>query len=426
MKLKLLAAFLFSSFAATLTAQNCAPGWMYYRNILVDNTANANPLVDYQVRVMMNTALLISQGKLNTDGSDLRFTDNSSCTPLHFYMDSLNPVAFTHIWVKIPFVAANSVGVIDVYYGNPSATVSPANGDSTFLFFDDFEDASIDVSKWDTVGSFSAWTESGGSMDYASTPFASSSRWKYVRSTMSFSSPVFAEFGLDQDYNNAIFGFASTDNVLDRYMFRALSPVNDTLRIIHFNDTTSNGVYIPGTYDFPFFRVPFNLPNNYRVHAGINGSSNLEFSEFSFIDSSRVNSTNWPLNTITMTGWHFCLSTLGNTDAASCQYIKVRRGEYGNPITSVLSEGTLTGVEAIDPFAGITISPNPSNGEFSVDLSVSAQMQLRMTDMTGRVVYTSTLAGGQRHSLAPGVPAGVYFVTFISRNQTSTKKVVIK
>jgi hypothetical protein len=45
-----------------------------------------------------------------------------------------------------------------MYYGNAGASAA-TNGNATFLFFDDFEDGSIDGAKWTNSGSFS---ESGG------------------------------------------------------------------------------------------------------------------------------------------------------------------------------------------------------------------------------------------------------------------------
>jgi hypothetical protein len=45
-----------------------------------------------------------------------------------------------------------------VYFGNALA-ISNSNGEDTFIFFDDFDDGTIDVGKWETYG---PWTESGG------------------------------------------------------------------------------------------------------------------------------------------------------------------------------------------------------------------------------------------------------------------------
>ncbi|TDA42196.1 MAG: hypothetical protein DSO07_00605, partial [Thermoproteota archaeon] len=50
--------------------------WQYRRPITIDNTQNANALTDYQVKIVVDTASLISAGKMKSDGSDIRFTDS--------------------------------------------------------------------------------------------------------------------------------------------------------------------------------------------------------------------------------------------------------------------------------------------------------------------------------------------------------------
>ncbi len=53
----------------------------------------------------------------------------------------------THFWVKIPFIPAFSSLNFYILYGNPSATAR-SNISTTFLFGDDFNDNSVDTSKW--------------------------------------------------------------------------------------------------------------------------------------------------------------------------------------------------------------------------------------------------------------------------------------
>jgi len=53
------------------------------------------------------------------------------------------------IQVKIPSILAGSTKTIYMYYGNPSASAT-SNGDNTFSFFDDFNDNSLNSTKWQT------------------------------------------------------------------------------------------------------------------------------------------------------------------------------------------------------------------------------------------------------------------------------------
>ena len=123
-------------------------GWGYRRAITISNTGNANTLTGYQVLVTLDTASLISAGKMRSDGGDIRFTDSDGTTLLSYWIESGINTASTKVWVKVPSIPASSTKTIYLYYGNPNA-VSASNGDATFDFFDDFNDGTVDTSKWD-------------------------------------------------------------------------------------------------------------------------------------------------------------------------------------------------------------------------------------------------------------------------------------
>jgi uncharacterized membrane protein len=111
--------------------------WSYRKPILINNTLNPNNLTDYQVLVTLDTQNLISQGKMRSDCGDIRFTDSDGSSLLNYWIESGCNTNNTKIWVRVPFIQANSAKTIYVYYGNPSAT-SLSNGTATFDFFDDF------------------------------------------------------------------------------------------------------------------------------------------------------------------------------------------------------------------------------------------------------------------------------------------------
>jgi len=109
-------------------------GGTYRKPITIDNTNNANTLSNYQVLVTLDTASLISAGKMRSDCGDVRFKDSDAQTQLSYWIESGCNSANTRIWVKVPTIPASSTKTIYVYYGNPSAT-SQSNGSSTFLAF---------------------------------------------------------------------------------------------------------------------------------------------------------------------------------------------------------------------------------------------------------------------------------------------------
>jgi len=107
--------------------------WLYRTPIAIAENSGNN-LTDYQIGLIVNTASLIAAGKMRSDCGDLRFADDG--TQLSFYLEIGCNTPSTLIWVKVPFIPANSTVTIYMYYGNASAT-SASNGDNTFEFFDD-------------------------------------------------------------------------------------------------------------------------------------------------------------------------------------------------------------------------------------------------------------------------------------------------
>ncbi|MHC4499046.1 MAG: DUF2341 domain-containing protein, partial [Planctomycetota bacterium] len=122
--------------------------WDYRREITVDNTGNAQALADYVVLVEVDTAALISSGKMNADGSDIRFVDDNDLSAIDFWIESGVNTANTRIWVEVPNIPASSNDTVYMYYGNASAP-NESNGSATFDFFDDFEgDAAAQADGW--------------------------------------------------------------------------------------------------------------------------------------------------------------------------------------------------------------------------------------------------------------------------------------
>ncbi|MEM5815923.1 MAG: DUF2341 domain-containing protein [Candidatus Aenigmatarchaeota archaeon] len=105
--------------------------------IPINITENSgNDLYDYQVLITINTQELISQGKMRNDCGDIRFTDSDGVTLLNYWIEPNNcNTENTRIWVKVPYIPANSNKTIYLYYGNPEAT-SLSNGTATFIAFD--------------------------------------------------------------------------------------------------------------------------------------------------------------------------------------------------------------------------------------------------------------------------------------------------
>ncbi len=108
-------------------------GTQYYIPITINNTGNSNTLTNYQVLVTVNTASLITAGKLQSDCRDLRFRDSNQTTNLtNYWIENCNNTG-TKIWVQVPSIPASSTKTIYMYYGGPSTDVAQSSITNTFL-----------------------------------------------------------------------------------------------------------------------------------------------------------------------------------------------------------------------------------------------------------------------------------------------------
>jgi len=108
----------------------------YFIPVTINNTGNSSTLTNYQVEVTVNTAALITAGKMESNCADIRFQDSDQSTNItNYWVENCNNSA-THIWVKVPSIPASSSKTLYMYYGNSSDT-SQSNGSSTFTQFGD-------------------------------------------------------------------------------------------------------------------------------------------------------------------------------------------------------------------------------------------------------------------------------------------------
>ncbi|HSJ56120.1 MAG TPA: DUF2341 domain-containing protein [Anaerolineae bacterium] len=171
--------------------------WQYVRELTIDNTANGDTLTDYQVLVQFDTQTLIAAGKMNADGSDLRFTTDfvgwldywiENGIQGEFGMDEPD----TKVWVEVPVIAGSATTTIYMLYGNPAAAAM-SDIQATFVFGDDFDDNSLDTSRWEAI----AWEqgniqEQNGRIEHLS-PKSLPQSGSLIQSTRTFTEPVVIE-----------------------------------------------------------------------------------------------------------------------------------------------------------------------------------------------------------------------------------------
>jgi len=96
-----------------------------YRVPITIKENSGNNLIDYPINITIDTASLISQGKMKTDCGDIRFTyvyPNGTEVKIPYWLDFGCNTQNTRIWVKVPSIPANGQVTIYMYYGNPYAT----------------------------------------------------------------------------------------------------------------------------------------------------------------------------------------------------------------------------------------------------------------------------------------------------------------
>lgn len=72
------------------------------------------------------------------------------------------------------------------------------------------------------------------------------------------------------------------------------------------------------------------------------------------------------------------------------------------------------------------ISPNPSNGQFTITLpTAKGTVSVAISNVVGTIVYTSQIVKGKLQVDMTAQPAGVYFVHLTSGNTTATQKIVV-
>ncbi len=104
-------------------------------------------VADVQYFFPLDTATLITAGKLRADGADIRITQDDGVTPRPFWIEPPLNEARTRIWFTVPALAAG-VHRFYLYYGDSAAT-SASSGTDTFALFDDF--TALDTNRWNTA-----------------------------------------------------------------------------------------------------------------------------------------------------------------------------------------------------------------------------------------------------------------------------------
>ncbi len=134
-------------------------GWSYRADVTVTNATGDN-LYDQQVELVLDTAQLVADGKLQSEGADLRVFTQDGPLRDYWFDTATFDTATTSVWLVLPEVPGNGTVDLTLTYGNPDTEAK-----SLAWHFDEFEaDTSGDYDthydsnwgtpsfNWDTVG----------------------------------------------------------------------------------------------------------------------------------------------------------------------------------------------------------------------------------------------------------------------------------
>lgn len=144
----------------------CFSTWKYYKEIKI-YSFNSNDITNYQAQITLNTASLVTAGRLNADLSDMRFVSDN-CNELAYYVESGANTANTKIWVKVPVLHGNDTTKFKFYYGKSNA-VSTASIRNTYNVFEDFSNG-LNSNNWQVNGGTWSVTSFNGDSVLSVTP----------------------------------------------------------------------------------------------------------------------------------------------------------------------------------------------------------------------------------------------------------------
>lgn len=263
-------------------------GWQYYRDITIDNTQNSNTLTNYQVMITLDTASLISEGKMRSDCGDIRITEADGTTTLSYWIeDGTCNTTNTHIWVKVPSIPASSTYTIQIWYGNSGAT-RESSISNTFIWGDDFEDGTSKFSYEDS--SYYSVVQDNGQYGLEET---SNGGWTFAYTTgVSVDKDYVIEYSSKRLSDSGSYGLAS--NPVVKYIDssnKAFFQLRDDSDAVYytedvggsFSDKTSSSFTMDLTN--PFI-VKVVVDDNYNAKMYVNGQEALSYTLSSTFQTS--------------------------------------------------------------------------------------------------------------------------------------------
>ncbi len=103
---------------------------------------------------------------------------------------------------------------------------------------------------------------------------------------------------------------------------------------------------------------------------------------------------------------------------------------YWNVVNNIYNNGITTGLDNIQSVEVFNVYPNPTTGQFTVEIanSNSSDLTIKLYNLQGKVVYTKALQGVANHKEAidENLVKGLYFLSIESNKGIKTQKIIVK
>lgn len=134
-----------------------------YRKAITVNTASAK--TNYPIAINISANSGGCESHCRSDFADIIFVNASENEEIPYYCEKNVSSSWIYCWLSDNWTSNNGTQAY-MYYGNNSVTSSHSNGKNTFFIYDDFDDASVNSTIWNTTGTV---TEQSGVINVTGT-----------------------------------------------------------------------------------------------------------------------------------------------------------------------------------------------------------------------------------------------------------------
>jgi hypothetical protein len=384
MKYALLLIVSFSIFS--LEAQLCFEDYTYLQPIQLKSNIDSTTIKAHTVAIPWNTKALVDAGKIAGDGSDIKVTDQD-CNAIPFFIQGIEERENNILYVSVPDLDQDGI-TIQVYYGAANPQESQIDGESVFDFFDDFEDGTVDLDKWEVIGAYDLLEEANGELRFTGR-FGQGGIFQYITPKNAYKDAITMDFAANAN-NSQVYGMADTAD-MKRIGLRYNSGLqsNDTLDLIALMNDTLSGGSNPGLDPYPNIPVTRNELNIISITAFLDESKHLNFTRFENHSTGQQNIDTVNLPQMEFEAMRPFFSSFSTP--IKVEYIGIRPAISEVPEIILNEEVNLTisSTRHIASDFDIRLFPNPVQDRLQILTSQNVPERIRVINSLGQVALNT-------------------------------------